>query len=49
MATYNQVSDKRNTSNGITPDKAKRQPPVPQVKKPLGASSKQAMRRPQGR
>lgn len=48
MATYTQVTDKRNTSAGMTPNKAIKRPTNPPVKKNLGAP-KQMMRRPQGR
>lgn len=48
MAVYNQVPDKRNTSTGMTPNKAIRRPTNPPVKKPVG-NPKQMMRRPQGK
>lgn len=48
MATYTQVSDKRNTSAGMTPNKAIKRGPPPPVKK-VTAAPKQMMRRPQGR
>lgn len=48
MSTYTQVADKRNTSAGMTPNKAIRRPTNPPVKKPIG-NPKQTMRRPQGK
>lgn len=47
MSTYITKADKRNTSGGITPNKAIRRPPSAAPKKPAGM--KQTMRRPQGR
>lgn len=46
MAVYMQKTDKRNTSGGLTPNKAIRRP-AGGGKKP--AMTKQTMRRPQGK
>lgn len=47
MAMYMQKTDKRNTSQGMTPNKAIKRPTNPAPKKPIGKPS--MMRRPQGK
>ena len=44
MSNYIRTEDKRNTSKGVTPNKAIKRSSNPPVKKPAGM-----MRRPQGR
>lgn len=48
MGTYIQKSDKRDTGNGMTPNKAIKRPSNPAPKKPMGVPKKM-IRRPQGK
>lgn len=49
MAVYMQKTDKRNTSGGVTPNKAIRRSSSASPKKTPPMGGKSAMRRPQGK